>query len=173
MLQKEIYRSRKKATALTLAGFVMGLAGGLVFIYTTENLLGWCLTIAALFILILGISSFFDRKPQIILTERGITEPYSIREEIEWDAIISVDDLFFRGQNFVRLVVGREYKPALLQPGWFWRLDRMYERGGLKAMYIKVSNLDVNSMQLAGFIARMVKATPAGREKLLGQLSAK
>ena len=92
-----IHKSRKKAVCITIAGLLAGIAGGLVLYYVRDVVLGWCFVITAGFALLYGIGSLFDRRPYIVLTEYGITEPFAIREQIEWDAVLYADDFYFRG----------------------------------------------------------------------------
>lgn len=167
MPQLIIHKSKRKATVITVAGFLLGIAGGLFLQYADNAVVGWSFVIAALFTLIYGIGSFSDRRPYIILTEEGVTELFTIREQIEWDAIRLVDDFYFRGQYFVRLVLDRDYKPAILTPTWFWRFDRIYEREGVKAVYIRTSGLEMNSMQLSSLIDRMRNADAQERAELI------
>lgn len=162
-----IRKSRKKATVVTVVGFLLGIAGGLFLFDADNTLVGWCFLLAAVFTLILGIGSTFDRRAYLILTERGITEPFSIREQIEWEAILHVDDFFFRGQSFVRLLLDRSYKPDLIRPTWFWRFDRIYGQEGVKAVYIRMSGLELNSMEMASLITRMIEADVPERIELL------
>lgn len=162
-----IYKSRKKATVITIAGLILGAIALVFFGYVDDDVFGWIFAIAAGLVLVLGIGNLMNREPQIILSETGISEQTVIHEEIEWDAIVSVDDFWFRGQDFIRLLLPRNYKPQLLRPSWFWRLDRIYAQEGVKAMYIRVSGLSVNSRQLAALIADMVKADPAQRADYL------
>lgn len=173
MQRFEIHKSKKKATLVTVVGFLLGAGGGLFLEYADNAVVGWCFIIAAVFALIYGIGSFFDRRPYIVLTEEGITELFTLREQIEWDAICYVDDFYFRGQYFVRLLVDRHYKPEILTPTWFWRFDRIYGQEGMKALYILTSGLEVNSMQLASLIGRMMKADGQGRAELLKRYGAK
>ena len=109
-----IHKSRKKAVCITVAGLLAGIAGGLVLYYVRDVVLGWCFVITAGFALLYGMGSLFDRRPYIVLTEYGITEPFAIREQIEWDAVLYADDFYFRGQYWVRLLLGRDYKPQLI-----------------------------------------------------------
>ncbi|MCC8147263.1 MAG: hypothetical protein LIO93_12700 [Bacteroidales bacterium] len=147
----------------------MLLAAGawLFFQYTDKNVMGWSFIILSVLCLIFGISTLFDRNPSIVLTENGITETSSIREEIEWGAILHVDDFYYRGQHFIRLLVDRNYKPDLIQPTWFYRLDRLYEQEGVKALFIRVNYLDITSMKLARFIRKMIQADGSKRTELL------
>ncbi len=153
-----IYKSQKKALIITVSSFVVALAGYWLLQQEGKEVIGWCLTIVWILMLLLGVGTFLDRKPKIILTGRGITETTSIREEIEWDAILQVDEFFYRGQHFIRLLVDRNYKPELLVPTWFYRFDRMYAQQGVKALFIRVSLLDMGPMRLAGIIRRMIKS---------------
>ncbi|MCC8154221.1 MAG: hypothetical protein LIP01_08430 [Tannerellaceae bacterium] len=152
-----IYKSKKKAFIITVSSILIALAGYLLLQYTGKEVIGWSIIILSIFILILGIGTFFDRKPKLILTSRGITETSNIREEIEWDAIRQVDEFYYRGQYFIRLLVDRNYKPDLLIPTLFYRFDRMYAQQGVKALFVRVSLLDMGSIRLSQIIQRMIK----------------
>lgn len=160
-----IYKSQKKAIVIMVSSMLILLAGYLLLQYTGKGVVGWSLIIVSGLILILGIGTWFDRKPQIILTSQGITETSNIREEIEWDAIRQVDEFFYRGQSFIRLLVDRNYKPDLLFPTWFYRFDRIYAKEGVRALFIRVSILDINSVRLSQMIRQMIKAN--NREEVL------
>lgn len=163
-----IRKSRKKATATTVAGLLAGIAGGLVLYYVGDRLLGWCFVITAVFTLIYGIGSLFDRKPYLILSESGITDMATVREEIEWDAVQFADDFFFRGGYFVRLLLRRDYKPQAIPPSRFLRFDRIYESKGMKAIYLRMGGLEADSMRLVALIRRMVAADARQRAEILG-----
>lgn len=163
-----IRKSRKKATATTVAGLLAGIAGGLVLYYVGDRLLGWCFVITAVFTLIYGIGSLFDRKPYIILSESGITDMATVRQEIEWDAVQFADDFFFRGGYFVRLLLRRDYKPQAIPPSRFLRFDRIYESKGMKAIYLRMGGLEADSMRLVALIRRMVAADARQRPEILG-----
>lgn len=162
-----IYKSKKKATIITASSFVFASAGYLILRHGGDEVMGRGFIILAMLCLLFGAGSLYDRKPCIILTEQGITEMTTVREQIEWDAILYVDDFFFRGEDFVRLLTDRAYKPALIQPGWFERFDRLYEESGLRAVYIRTSFLEVGSIQIARFISRMTAADCTERKRLL------
>lgn len=168
-----IHKSRKKATATTVVGFLAGIAGGLILHYVGDRVLGWCFIITAVFTLIYGFGSMFDRRAYIVLDEQGITETFSIRERIEWDAILYANDFFFRGQYWVRLLLARTYKPQLIRSTWFRRFDRIYASKGVKAVYIRTSGLEIDSMKLVAWIRKMRKADPGQRAAVLGELKIK
>lgn len=162
-----IHKSKKKATIITASSLVFASAGYLILRYGGDDVMGRGFIILSMLCLLFGAGSLYDRKPCIVLTEQGITEMTTVREEIEWDAILYVDDFFFRGEDFVRLLTDRAYKPALIQPGWFERFDRLYEESGLRAVYIRTSFLEVGSIQIARFISRMTAADCTERKRLL------
>lgn len=162
-----IRKSRKKAAVVTLAGFVLAIAGALFLHYAADALAGWCFVAAGVLTLVYGIGTSFDKKPYVILSETGITELSVIRQEIEWDAVRYVDDFFFRGHDFVRLLLDRDYKPQMIRPSWFWRFDRIYGQEGVKAVYIRTSGLEIDSMRLAALIRRMISADAQQRREVL------
>ena len=162
-----IRKSKKTAAIVTVAGFALGIGGALLLQYAGEEVVGWLFIITAAFTLIYGFGSLFDRRPQLVLTVEGITELFTIREEIAWEAIRHADDLFYRGQYIVRLLLDRSYKPMSVRPSWFWRFDRLYAQQGLKAVYIRTSGLEMNARQLVGLIRRMTAADAAERVDVL------
>ncbi|MCC8187294.1 MAG: hypothetical protein LIP08_07240 [Bacteroides sp.] len=163
-----IYKSEKKALVITVSSFLIACVGYVLLQHTDKELISWTLLILSVCMLMLGIGTLFDRKPKIILTSRGITETSNIREEIEWDAIRQVDEFYYRGQYFIRLLVDRNYKPELLFPTWFYRLDRIYAQQGVKALFIRVSLLDISSIRLSQIIRRIIKSD--NREEVLKSL---
>ncbi len=163
-----IYKSEKKALVITVSSLFIACVGYVLLQHTGKEVISWTLLILSVCMLILGIGTLFDRKPKIILTSRGITETSNIREEIEWDAIRQVDEFYYRGQYFVRLLVDRNYKPDLLFPTWFYRLDRIYAQQGIKALFIRVSLLDISSIRLSQIIRRIIKSD--NRQEILKSL---
>lgn len=162
-----IYQSRKKAMAITFLSPAFAIIGWLFSHYTGDTTAAWCFFILSGFCLIYGIGMWSDRKPYLILTEKGITDLSVIREEIEWEAIRRVGDFYFRGQFFVCILTDRNYKPDLIRPTWFYRLDRIYASQNLKALYIRPGILEVNSARLIRMINKMRTADIAGRRELL------
>lgn len=164
-----IYQSRKKAMLITFLSPILAVAGWLFLEYTDNTTAGWGFIILAGMCLIFGVGTWFDRKPYLILTEKGITELSVIREEVEWEAIRRVGSFYFRGQFFVCLLLGRNYKPGLIRPAWFYRLDRLYASAGLKAIYIRPGVLEINAARLIRMIDRMRAADLPTRRELLQQ----
>lgn len=162
-----IYQSRKKALTITLLSPIWAVIGWLFLHYTDNITAGWCFIILSGMCLIYGIGMWFDRKPYLIITEKGITDMSVIREEIEWEAIRRVGDLYFRGQFFVCLLVDRDYKPDIIVPTWFYRLDRIYATQNVKALYIRPGILEVNSARLVHMIKSMKNADASTRKNLL------
>ena len=109
-----VHKSRKKAVRITVAGFLAGIAGGLILYCVRDVVLGWCFVATAGFTLLYGSGSLYDRRPYIVLTEDGITEMFTIRGQIEWEAIRYADDFYFRGQYWVRSMAA-----ARTQPRWW------------------------------------------------------
>lgn len=162
-----IYKSRKKAILIVFIGLMLAIAGWLFLRHVGDPVIGWSFVILAGLCLILGIGSWFDKKPYIILTAKGITEISGIREEIDWDAIRQVDEFFYRGQSFIGFLLDRNYKPMMIQPTWFYRFDRIYAQEGMKAVFMRISFLEVNAIKLTHFIKKMVQSDSEERINLL------
>lgn len=162
-----IYRSERKAMLFIFLGPVFAIAGWLFLQHTGNTTAGWSFIILSGLCLIYGIGMWADRKPYLILTEKGITEMSVIREEIEWEAIRQVGSFYFRGQFFVCLLLDRNYKPDLITPTWFYRLDRIYAVENLKAVYIRPGILEINASRLLRIINILRESDPLTRKKLL------
>lgn len=165
--QAVIHQSRRKAIVITFLSPVLAIMGWLFLQYAGNVTAGWCFIILSGFCLIYGIGTWADRKPYLILTEKGITDLTVTREEIEWEAIRRVDDFYFRGQFFVCLLVDRNYKPDLIRPTWFNRLDRLYALQNVKALYIRPGILEINSVRLIRMINKMRESNISQRRKFL------
>lgn len=162
-----IYKSRNKAFVIIIVSILLVTAGWLFLQIPDKNIVGWSIIILSVLCLIFGIGTYFDRKPYIILTGKGITEMSTIRDEIEWDAILRVDEFYYRGLYFIRMLVERDYKPASVRPTWFHRFDKLYEKDGIKAIFMRIGFYEINSIKLAGFMQKMIKADPERRIELL------
>ena len=168
-----IRTSRKKAAGIVVAGGAAGLAGAYVLYVGFDAVVGGCLVLAALFALLYGFGSLADRRPRLVLTERGITELDTIREPIEWEAIRHVDDFYFRGQFWVRLLLDRAYKPQRVRSAGFRRFERIDAAQGVKAVYIRAMGLEIGSVRLAALIRRLAAADAAQRAELLRRAEAR
>lgn len=162
-----IYKSKSKAFGFIIASLILVVAGWIFLEIPGRNVVGWSFVILSVLCLIFGIGTYFDKKPYIILTESGVTDMSVFRDEVEWDDILHVDDFYYRGLYFVRLLVARDYMPTSFRPSWFYRFDKLYEKEGLKAIYIRVGFYQVNSIKLASFIRRMIDADAEKRKELL------
>lgn len=162
-----IYKSRNKAFVIIIVSILLVTAGWLFLQIPDKNIVGWSIIILSVLCLIFGIGTYFDRKPYIILTGKGITEMSTIRDEIEWDAILRVDEFYYRGLYFIRMLVERDYKPASVRPTWFHRFDKLYEKDGIKAIFMRIGFYEINSIKLVGFMQKMIKADPERRIELL------
>ncbi len=163
----KIYKSKLKAAILLIFCLFFFMIGILVLQNSDKAVAGWSCIIIALLASIVGFYNLFDRRPQIIMNDDGITERTFKGEVIEWDAILNVDELFYRGQYYVRLMVDKDYKPTLVRSHWLFRIDRYYARAGVKALYIKVSMLTVSSGDLTNFIHAMAGADNSRRDELI------
>lgn len=165
-----IYKSKRKATIIALVGLLLIMIGWLFLQYPDNAIAGWSFIIFGAICMIFGIGTRLDRKPYLILTENGITEMFSVREEIAWSAIRQADEFFYIGQYFIRLLVDRNYKPDLIQPTWFYRFDRLYAREGVKAIFIRTSFLAISSVKLVSLINRLMKADATERTRILDKV---
>lgn len=167
----KIYKSRKKAGYLFLFAVVFVFFGVFLLEDNQRVVIGWSCIILGGFGMLYTLYAWFNRKPQIILSDIGISARTFRNEVIEWDAITASDEFFFRGQYYIRILVDKDYKPQIPRSGWFYRIDRIYAKNGVKAVYLNTNMLDVSSAQLNRFIHKMVLSNDAERKKMLNTAS--
>lgn len=167
-MDRAIRKSRKKAATTVVAGTLAGIAGVLVLRYAGDWALGWGFVVTALVAVIYGIDAYFDRRPYLVLDECGITDRFGAGERIEWEAVRHVAGFSLWGQDVVRLLVRRDYKPQI-RTAWYGRFDRVYERRHLRAIYLRTCGLELDSLQLAALIRTMRAADRSQRARLLAE----
>lgn len=161
-----LYKSKRKARTIIGVCIVVLIAGVIILINTDKTVAGWSILLLSVFGLIFGISTFFERKPVIVMDESGISERSFGNDSIEWGAMKSADPFHFRGQYYIRIITDKNYKPSL--PGnRFYRLDRLNDQAGIKTLYLKISMVDANPRKLLLFIREMMKADLYHRRTLL------
>ena len=62
---------------------------------------------------IIGITNLFDRRPQIIIDEKGIWDRTTKQDIIDWDVIKDAYPLSINGQKFVPLVLDKSVRPKM------------------------------------------------------------
>ena len=78
-----VHKSRKKAVCITVAGFLAGIAGGLILYYVRDAVLGWCFVATAGFTLLYGIGSLYDRRYE----SKGVKAVYLRTMGLEMDSM--------------------------------------------------------------------------------------
>ena len=59
-----VHKSRKKAVRITVAGFLAGIAGGLILYCVRDVVLGWCFVATAGFTLLYGCLLYTSPSPR-------------------------------------------------------------------------------------------------------------
>ena len=67
--------------------------------------------------LFVGIFHFFDKRPQIIITEEGIWDRTTKQELIKWEEIIEAYPISISRQKFISLIVNESFTFKTKQMG--------------------------------------------------------
>lgn len=165
----ELYKSKRKAMMLLLVCLV-GMAIGLwVLLNSDKAVAGWSIIILSGMGLIFALGTWLDRKPRILINEKGIGDLSMAGEVIEWEVMHDASFFDFRGQTYLRIVTSKDYKPSL--PGnRFYRIDGLNDRVGIKTFYIKMNMIEADRSKLILFVRAMMKANPVRRQELMREV---
>jgi len=120
--------------------------------------------------LIIGITNLFDRRPQIIINEKGIWDRTTKQEVIDWDGIKDAYPLIINRQKFVPLILDKSVKTKNIQYKWAFKLTRIV--GGQKVnLYLGQIRIDQHAM--VDFIQSMAKADITIRRQLISLFAEK
>ncbi|HCO67736.1 MAG TPA: hypothetical protein DIT04_08305 [Dysgonomonas sp.] len=162
-----IYKSKRKGIYLIIFFLLLLVVGILLLGNTDKNVAGWGLIILGSLSLITGLYMILDRRPQIIISSEGVSVYNLNYELIEWDAISTVDEIWFRGQLYVVVLLDRSYKTSQIPDLWFYRINRLYERSDAKAILIRTSMLDVKSDEILALMKAMITTDSQRRIDLI------
>lgn len=101
---------------------------------------------------IVGLLSLFDRRPQIIITPKGIWDRRLKIETIEWDNIYDAYLFDIEKQYFICLVVSKEVSEKIKSPKW---VNALNEVMGAQEINLNTSDLKVNKEKLLTLIKQL------------------
>ena len=114
-----------------------------------------------------ALIQIFDRRPKIIITERGIFDRITHNDFIDWDIIHDGYVINAHRERMLCLVVDPTFVPS----GWKGKVRRrmpgLAKAIALQDLCINVGNVDANPEELIKFIFSMRTADPTKRGALI------
>lgn len=113
MTEIKLYKTTTKG--LKIIGMCLPfVAIGLWFITqepigTTNNIMGWVSTCFFGLGIPIGLFQTFDRRPQIIISEKGIWDRTTNQDEVKWEQIIETYPLDIFEQKFISIVTNETF----------------------------------------------------------------
>ena len=168
MKEIKLYKSPVQGFFLFLGGFIF-VIGGIFIIVKSEDkaLLGWLCTIFFGLCSLVGLVILFDKKPQIIITKKGIGyrkaiwKKYNPDDSIEWNTLKRVYARSVENNKFLCLVPAEkvEKKRNLMQ--------KLNKNMGFQDININLGLIKIDEHKLADFANSMIHSDDTKREQLI------
>jgi hypothetical protein len=164
----KLYRSRKKATKLLLVSSIF-VALGISFLTRPDSSKfgAWSCILFFGIGLVGALVQILDRRPKIIITERGIFDRITHNDFIEWDIIRDGYLINAHRERMLCLVVDESFVPS----GWKGKVRRkmpgLAKAIALRDLCINVGNVEANPEELVKLILSMRTADQSKRSALI------
>ncbi|MFN5982104.1 MAG: STM3941 family protein [Fluviicola sp.] len=109
--------------------------------------------------LLVGIYQTFDRRPQIILNEKGIWDRTTRQQWIKWEQILQVSHFTLYKQRFVKL----KLDPSFVKTHYY--LNK--KKSASQFVDLLLSQLSIDEKQMAKFIREMIKKDVSKRFEII------
>ena len=131
---------------------------------TTEYIIGWVDTCFFGLGILLGLFQTFDKRPQIVITEKGIWDRTSNQGEVKWEKIIEAYPLDIHGQKFISLVTDDTF--VLKKKSYKWAA-KINEFVGAQNLNLHLGQLNIDEIELTNFINDLCNENLDERRKLI------
>ncbi len=164
MLEIKLYKRPLKGIKL-FAQVIPFVAYGIWMIYkeptgTTNNIMGWLCTCFFGLGIPVGLYQIFDRRPQIIVTEKGIWDRSSKQDEIKWEQIQAVYSIDIYKQKFVSLVLDDTF--IMKKSSYKW-VSKVNEVIGAQKVNLLMSQQKIDEHNMTVFINEMISTDKENR----------
>ncbi|MCO6148408.1 STM3941 family protein [Flavobacterium sp. NRK1] len=126
---------------------------------------------------VVGFSNLFDRRPQIIINNKGIWDRRLKFETLLWDDIIKVypfhvrtPRLNLKSHSFICLALKPEISKKRIAPKWVENFNRKVRA---QKASISVSDIKVNDEKLLSAIKQLCAEQPENRAAIISKLNLK
>jgi len=168
LLEVKLYKSKWKAIKLLLLACPFIAASVYDLWYNTTMMPDWLSWLSLCFFglaIPMGLFTFFDRRPQIIINETGIFDRLAYKDFINWNIIDDAYIVSVHGQHFICLIIKDEFKHLIPNKG---KLKNLSLAMGFQELNINLGQVNIRDINKFGlFIIAMSKADNSTRNRLL------
>jgi hypothetical protein len=100
----------------------------------------------------IGLYQLFDKRPQIIITERGIWDRTIRQAEIRWEQIIGAYPIYIHGSKFISIAVDDTYVFRQKQYKWAAAIG---EAMGAQRLNLNLALIQIDEIKFTEFINEM------------------
>ena len=133
---------------------------------TTNHLIGWLCTCFFGLGIPVGLFQTFDRRPQIILTEKGIWDRTTNQDQVRWEQIKGAYPLDIYSQKFISLVVDDTFE--MKKPLYPWAA-KLNEAIGAQKINLSVTQLKIDEHAMTDFIHEIISVEKEDRKAVINK----
>ncbi len=137
---------------------------------TTNYIMGWVCTCFFGLGIPVGLFQTFDRRPQIILSEKGIWDRTTNQDEVKWEQIIEAYPLDIFEQKFISLVTDDTFVFKKKPYKWAAKINKEI---GAQNLNLHLGQIKIDEIELVNFINRVSKENIEERRKLINAFKVK
>lgn len=131
---------------------------------STEYIMGWFGTCFFGFGLPIGLFQTFDKRPQILITEKGIWDRTTNQGEVKWEQIIEAYPLDIHGQKFISLVTDNTFVFKKKPYKWAAKINEFV---GAQNLNLHLGQINIDEIELTNFINKLSQQSIDERRKTI------
>lgn len=131
---------------------------------STEYIMGWFGTCFFGLGLPVGLFQTFDKRPQILITEKGIWDRTTNQDEIKWEQIIEAYPLDIHGQKFISLVTDDTFVFKKKPYKWAAKINKFV---GAQNLNLHLGQINIDEIELTNFINQLSQQSIDERRKTI------
>ncbi len=168
MAEIRLYKTTAKGLkiiGLSLPFLVLGIWTLLDGPYgSTEYIMTWIVTCFFGLGLPFGLFQAFDKRPQIIISEKGIWDRTTKQDEVKWEQIIEAYHFDIYGQKFISLVTDDTFVFKKKPYKWATKINEFV---GAQNLNLNLGQINIDERELTKFINFLCKKNSDERLKLI------
>jgi len=131
---------------------------------TTPYIMGWVCTCFFGLGIPFGLFQTFDKRPQIIITEKGIWDRTTNQDEVKWEQIIEAYPLNIHGQKFISLVTDDTFVFKKKPYKWATKINQFV---GAQNLNLHLGQINIDELELTNFINQVSQQSIDERKKAI------
>jgi len=172
MTEIKLYASPWKAARLFLLT-VPFIAGGIWIVRMEESdaldlFMGWFSVCFFGLGVVASLIKLLDRRPQMILNEKGVWDRSTKQGLIQWEVIQEAYPINVRGEKFLSLVLDKKFEGKIKQ--WIWA-RRVNKAIGAQKVNLYTGQANVDALKLKNLIMKLVASNTEQRGQIISSAS--